>query len=56
MSGVTLFKATIQLRVPPQVLSADLQAHLEQLAQDLMVDVVLEDASSGPETNMRSLQ
>jgi len=50
MSGTALFKATAQLRVPPQVVVADLQEHLERLAHDLMVDVLLEEVSSGQES------
>ena len=46
MTGEMLFKATAQLRVPLQVMIADLQESLEKLAHDLMVDVVLADLSS----------
>jgi glycine cleavage system regulatory protein len=43
MSGVVLFKATATLRVPLQVVMSDLQEHIEHLAHDLVVDVVLEE-------------
>jgi glycine cleavage system regulatory protein len=46
MSGEMLFKATAQLRVPLQVMIADLQESLEKLAHDLMVDIILADLSS----------
>ena len=46
MSGEMLFKATAHLRVPLQVMIADLQESLEKLAHDLMVDVVLADLSA----------
>jgi glycine cleavage system regulatory protein len=46
MSGEMLFKATAQLRVPLQVMMADLQESLEKLAHDLMVDITLADLSS----------
>jgi glycine cleavage system regulatory protein len=49
MSGEALFTATAQLRVPASVIVTELQAHLEQLAHDLMVDVVLEDVPAGKE-------
>jgi glycine cleavage system regulatory protein len=45
MSGEMLFKATAQLRVPLNVVLADLQEGLEQLAHDLMVDITLADVS-----------
>jgi glycine cleavage system regulatory protein len=45
MSGEMLFKATAQLRVPLQVMLADLQESLEKLAHDLMVDITLADLS-----------
>lgn len=44
MSGVMLFKATATLRVPLQVVMSDLQEHIEHLAHDLVVDIVLEEA------------
>lgn len=43
MSGEILFKATAQLRVPVAVVVTELQEHLEQLAHNLMVDIVLQD-------------
>jgi glycine cleavage system regulatory protein len=46
MSGEMLFKATAHLRVPLQVMSADLQESLEKLAHDLMVDITLADLSA----------
>ncbi len=45
MSGEMLFKATAQLQVPLEVTSAELRENLESLAQDLMVDITLEDIS-----------
>lgn len=42
MSGVMLFKATAYLRVPPEVVIAEFQDNLEQVAHDLMVDVTLQ--------------
>ncbi len=45
MSGVMLFKATAYLRVPPDVVIAEFQDNLEQVAHDLMVDVTLQAVS-----------
>ena len=45
MTGVMLFKATARLRVPWEVVIADLRTALEQLAHDLMVDITLEGLS-----------
>ena len=42
MSGAMLFKATAFLRVPPEVVIAEFQDNLEQIAHDLMVDVTLQ--------------
>jgi glycine cleavage system regulatory protein len=42
MTGGMLFKATARLRVPWDVVVADLRTTLEQLAHDLMVDITLE--------------
>lgn len=42
MTGGMLFKATARLRVPLEVSVAELQAALDQLAHDLMVDITLE--------------
>lgn len=41
MSGEKLFRATAQLRLPPELTRAQLQHHLEQIAHDLMVDIHL---------------
>ena len=41
MSGEVLFKASAQLLLPPDLELADLQADLEELAGDLMVDLTL---------------
>jgi glycine cleavage system regulatory protein len=41
-----LFKATARIRVPLEVAVADLQTHLEHIAQDLMVDIALEVVST----------
>jgi glycine cleavage system regulatory protein len=49
MSGETLFRASAQLQVPGVVMIAALQATLEQLAHDLMVDITLEDMPAHPE-------
>lgn len=43
MSGENLFKATARLRVPEQVAADELRAALEGLADELMVDIVLEE-------------
>lgn len=43
MSGEALFKATAQLRIPAGVSVNELRAELEVIAQDLMVDISLED-------------
>ena len=40
-----LFKATAQLQVPLDITIPALQENLESLAQDLMVDIALEDIS-----------
>jgi len=50
MSGEMLFNATVQLQVPLETEIADLQANLESLAQDLMVDITLEDISPKRQT------
>jgi glycine cleavage system regulatory protein len=44
MSGGMLFKATAALRSPPALSLDELRADLEGLANDLMVDVSLDDA------------
>jgi glycine cleavage system regulatory protein len=46
MSGDMLFKATAQLRLPPEVGLAELRENLESLAHNLMVDLTLEDVSA----------
>ncbi|NIL97799.1 MAG: glycine cleavage system protein R [Planctomycetales bacterium] len=43
MSGGTLFRATAQLRLPPDLAADDLRHQLEQLAHDLMVDISLNE-------------
>jgi glycine cleavage system regulatory protein len=44
MSGESLVRATAQLRVPAQVATSQLRAALEALANDLMVDLTLDEA------------
>ena len=44
MSGELLFKATARLGLPQGLDTAELQASLEQLAADLMVDISIVDA------------
>jgi glycine cleavage system regulatory protein len=41
MTGKSLFRATAQLRLPPDLALDDLRHELEQVAHDLMVDVTL---------------
>lgn len=43
ISGGMLFKATARLRVPPEVRSEELRVDLEEIANDLMVDITLDD-------------
>jgi len=43
MAGGMLFKATAHLRVPPEVDLEQLRRDLEEIAQDLMVDITLDD-------------
>jgi glycine cleavage system regulatory protein len=43
-SGEALFKAQARLRVPPQVATAELREVLEALANELMVDISLDEA------------
>jgi glycine cleavage system regulatory protein len=50
MSGEILFKAAALIRVPHDVALADLQANLDNLAHELMVDIDLEGAAKGPES------
>ena len=42
MSGGSLFRATARLRLPATLCREDLQASLEKIAHDLMVDIQLE--------------
>lgn len=46
-SGEPLFRARIEVQVPAAVQPAALQAELEALADELMVDLDLQDANSG---------
>jgi glycine cleavage system regulatory protein len=48
MTGETLFRARALLRLPLGAAEEDLQASLEAIAEDLMVDVTLEPARPGP--------
>jgi len=48
MSGESLMRATAQLRVPAHVATADLRSALEALANDLMVDVTLDERGLSP--------
>lgn len=50
MSGELLFKAMALIRVPHDVAFADLQANLDDLAHELMVEIDLEGALKGPES------
>jgi len=43
MSGGQLFRATAQLRLPPDLVVDDLRHQLEQVAHDLMVDISLNE-------------
>lgn len=43
MSGELIFKATIEVRLPPGVEHASVQAELERIASDLMVDLVVRE-------------
>jgi glycine cleavage system regulatory protein len=43
MSGGQLFRATAQLRLPPELAVDDLRHQLEQVAHDLMVDISLNE-------------
>ncbi len=45
MSGESLVRASAQLRVPAQVGTAQLRQALESLANDLMVDLTLDEAT-----------
>jgi glycine cleavage system regulatory protein len=46
-SGEPLFQASATLHVPQDLATESLRAALEEIANDLMVDVVLEDAAPG---------
>lgn len=48
MSGGTLFRATARLRLPSGLTASQLQAELEQIAHDLMVDIRLHVGESSP--------
>lgn len=50
MSGDILFKAAALIRVPRDVAFSDLQANLDDLAHELMVDIDLEGMPPGPES------
>jgi glycine cleavage system regulatory protein len=43
-SGESLFEASISLRVPPQVATDDLRNALEGIANELMVDIDLDES------------
>jgi glycine cleavage system regulatory protein len=47
MSGETLVRASAQLRVPAQVGTVQLREALESLANDLMVDLTLDESGAG---------
>ena len=44
MTGETLFRARALLRLPEDAAEEELQAAVESIAEDLMVDVTLEPA------------
>lgn len=48
MTGETLFRARALLRLPPEAAEDDLQARLESIAEDLVVDLTLEPAQESP--------
>ena len=48
MSGGTMFKMVAELQVPQQVPNEKLRADLEALADDIMVDIELQEASAAP--------
>jgi len=48
MSGELLFKARVKLRLPADTSIDDLRATLEALANDLMVDITLDDSEDSP--------
>jgi glycine cleavage system regulatory protein len=50
MTGETLFRARALLRLPRGAAEEELQASIEAIAEDLMVDVTLEPARSAPPT------
>jgi glycine cleavage system regulatory protein len=47
MSGESLFRARAQLRVPARLETIELRRALEDIANDLMVDVTLEEGGEG---------
>jgi glycine cleavage system regulatory protein len=46
MSGEALFRAVAALRLPPALDAADLRRSLEELANDLMVEVTLDEGDA----------
>lgn len=44
MSGETLFRARARLRLPPELAEEELRESLEKLADELMVDVAIEES------------
>lgn len=48
MSGETLFQASMQLRAPERVSIETLRAQLEAIADELMVDITLDDDDEEP--------
>jgi glycine cleavage system regulatory protein len=53
MSGESLFRARAQLQVPAGVETHELRRALEDLANDLMVDVTLDEGGSAPIAGQR---
>jgi glycine cleavage system regulatory protein len=47
MSGEAMFKASALLRLPPDAAIADLRRRLEALANELMVDIALDERAPG---------
>ena len=50
MSGELLFKAAALIRVPQDIALEALQANLDDLAHELMVEIDVEGMATGPET------
>ncbi len=48
MSGETLFQASLQLRAPERIALETVQARLESIADELMVDITLDDDNEEP--------